>query len=77
MYDNRLRSPYSIEINPLSTGEVLDLSLIPPPITSLRQGVRFSEVVTGLLGLPGPIKNLTCSQYTTQDMPSGSKRHGP
>jgi hypothetical protein len=24
--------------------------------TSLKQGVRFGEVVTGLLGLPGPIK---------------------
>jgi hypothetical protein len=37
-------------------GEVLALGLIPPPTTSLRQGVRFGEVVTGLLGLSGPIK---------------------
>jgi hypothetical protein len=37
-------------------GEVLSLGLIPPPTTFLRQGVRFDEVVTGLLDLPGPIK---------------------
>jgi hypothetical protein len=55
-YDNRLRSPYSIKIGPLSTGEVLALGLIPPPTTSLRQGVRFDEVVTGVLGLSGSIK---------------------
>jgi hypothetical protein len=55
-YDNRLRSPYSVKIGPLSMGEVLALGLIPPPTTSLRQGVRFNEVVTGLLGLSGPIK---------------------
>jgi hypothetical protein len=37
-------------------GEVLAFSLIPPPTTSLRQGVQFGEVFTGLLGLPVPIK---------------------
>jgi hypothetical protein len=36
--------------------EVLALNLIPPPTTSLRQGMRFGEVITGLLGLLGPIK---------------------
>jgi hypothetical protein len=56
MYDNHLRSPYSIEIDPLSMDEVLALGLIPPPTTSLRQGVWFNEIVTGLLGLSGPIK---------------------
>jgi hypothetical protein len=34
----------------------LTLDLIPPPTTSLRQGVWFGEVVTWLLGLLGPIK---------------------
>jgi hypothetical protein len=53
-YDNHSRSPYFIEIGPLPMGEMLALSLIPPPTTSLRQGVWFDEVVTGLLGLPGP-----------------------
>jgi hypothetical protein len=47
---------YFIKISPLSMGEVLALGLIPPPTTSLRQGVRFDKVVTGLLVLPGPIK---------------------
>jgi hypothetical protein len=56
-YGNYLRSPYSVEINPLSMGEVLALGLITPPTTSLRQGVWFDEVVTRLLGLPGPIKS--------------------
>jgi hypothetical protein len=37
-------------------GEVLALGLIPHLTTSLRQGVRFGKVVTGLLVLPGPIK---------------------
>jgi hypothetical protein len=37
-YDNRLQSPHFVEIGPLSTGEVLDLDLIPPLTTSLRQG---------------------------------------
>jgi hypothetical protein len=37
-------------------GEFLALGFIPPPTTSLRQGVQFVEVVTGLLGLPDPIK---------------------
>jgi hypothetical protein len=55
-YDNHLRNPYFIKIDPLPTGEVLALDLIPPPTTSLRQGVRFGEVVIGLLGLPDPIK---------------------
>jgi hypothetical protein len=41
----------------LSMGEGLALDLIPPPTTSLRQGVRFSEVVTWLLGLPSPTKS--------------------
>jgi hypothetical protein len=34
----------------------LAIGLIPPPTTLLRQGVRFDEVVTELLGLLGPIK---------------------
>jgi hypothetical protein len=55
-YDNHLRSPYFIEIGPLSMREILALDLIPLPTTSLRQGVWFGEVVIGLLGLPGPIK---------------------
>jgi hypothetical protein len=55
-YDNHLWSPYPVEIDPLSMGEVLALGLIPSPTTSLRQGVRFDEVVTGLVGLLGPIK---------------------
>jgi hypothetical protein len=40
----------------LPTGDVLALGLIPPPTTTLRQGVRFGKVVTGLLGVPGPKK---------------------
>jgi hypothetical protein len=56
-YDNHLQSSYSIEIGPLSTGEVFALGLIPPLTTSLRQGVWFGEVVTGLLGLSSPIKS--------------------
>jgi hypothetical protein len=50
MYDNHLWSPYFIEIGLLSMGEVLPLSLIPPPTTSLKQGVQFNKVVTGLRG---------------------------
>jgi hypothetical protein len=48
MYDNHLQSLYFIKIGPLSTGEVLALSLIPPPTTSLRQGVQFGEIAIGL-----------------------------
>jgi hypothetical protein len=60
MYENSLRSPYFAEIDPLSMGELLALSLIPPPTIALRQGVRLGEVVTWLLGLPGPIKPHMC-----------------
>jgi hypothetical protein len=37
-------------------GEVLALCLILPPTISLRPGVWFGKVVTGLQGLPGHIK---------------------
>jgi hypothetical protein len=47
-------------------GEVLALSLIPPPTTSLRQGVWFGKVVTGLLRLPGPIKLDMWSVHNTR-----------
>jgi hypothetical protein len=47
-YDNRLWSLYSVEIDPLSTGEVLAIDLILPATSSLRQGVWFGKVVTWL-----------------------------
>jgi hypothetical protein len=65
----------------MSTGEVLALGLIPPPTTSLRQGVQFGEVVTGLLGLPGPIKTQHVVSTQLKDCHRGQNdtvlnRHG-
>jgi hypothetical protein len=77
-YDNHLRSPYSIEIGLLSTGEVMALTCIPSATTSLRQGVQFSEVVTGLLGLSSPIKtwHVVSTQHKTTTL-EPQNIHGP
>jgi hypothetical protein len=44
--------------------------------TTSKQGVRFGEVVIGLLGLPDPIKTRHGAS-TNQSLPLGPKQHSP